>query len=510
MALTPDSVKKVKIGTHTLTINEKIIPDNAVAPKDVNLDYCRKGMPMKPCRNFSYGCMGITVHNSNEISIPSGGSMAEQYTRATWPNGNMSGVIVHFYVWKSDIWQNLKLTEQGWHAADGSSRRMGHNGHLIGGNLDTIAIEVIGNDDETNETAAKLCAYLCKELHLDPRVDIYTHNYWMYGKDQMITNRTVRKNCPVYIFSKPTWPKFVEMCASYYGSTNVSTVTTTTNTTLNDSDTRKKTSGYVDMSKNVASRRIQYNLNYHGEYYLSEHFQVKEFACKDGRSSIIIDDRLVYLLELIFKKLDCTKMIINSGYRPADYEKSIGLSGVGQHVLGKAADITCYNKNGIIPAKNVVCAAEDVGGIYGIGYISATAVHIDSRLESQKWWGDETVSGEPSIWRIKPNCTSWYDYFGLTNPNKCKDTPIKNDTDKTTEDKKGYVVQVGAYSSMKPVGEILNKVVNAGYYGKTLIERSGNVYKAQVGFFKTKDEALKCKEVLSSKGITNSFIKYYT
>ena len=506
MALTPDNIKEVKINGYRLVIKEKIIPDNAVAPKDVNSDYCRKGMPMKPCRTFSNGVLGLTVHNSGEISIAAGGSMAEQYTRATWPNGNMGGVIVHFYVWKSDIWQNLKLNEQGWHAADGSSRRIGHNGHLIGGNVDTIAIEVIGNDTETNETAARLCAYLCSQFNLDPRVDIYTHNYWMYGKDQMITDRAVRKNCPVYIFSNPGWPKFIEMCATYYGSKSTTTTTPTTSDSTITATSKKKTSGYVDMTKNVATRRIQYNLKVHGDYYLSEHFQVKEFACKDGRTPIIIDDRLVYLLELIFKKLNCTKMIVNSGYRPADYEKSIGLSGVGQHVLGKAADVTCYDKNGIIPAKTVVCAAEDVGGIYGIGYISSTAVHIDSRLESQKWWGDETVSGDPSIWKIKPNCYSWYDYFGLTNPNKTKDTPIKKDT---TEDKTGYVVQVGAYSSMKPVGEIMNKVIKAGFGDKTLIQRSGTVYQAQVGFFKTKNEALECKDVLAKNGITNSFIKLY-
>ena len=492
MALTPDIVRTVSVGSNKLIIKEKIIPNTAKAIKYVNT-YCKQGWPMKPCRNMSNGPLGITVHNSNEVSIAAGGSMAEQYTRATWPNCNMGGVVVHFYVWKGDIWQNLDETEQGWHAADGSSRRIGHDGHLIGGNLDTISIEVIGSDAETNETAALLCAYLCAKYNLDPKVDIYTHNYWMYGKDAIVPN--VRKNCPIYIFNGIGWDKFLQMCVKYsVDNPNVGTKPVI--------DTRKKTSGYVDLSKEVATRRIQYSLKGHGEYYLSEHFQVKEFACKDGRDPVIIDDRLVYFLELIYKRLNCTKMVVTSGYRPSDYEKSIGLSGVGQHVLGKAADIQAYDANGIIDAKKVVCAAEDVGMINGIGYISSTAVHIDSRDVSLKWWGDETVNGQPSIWKIKPNCTSWYDYFSLN-------TNTKEEADPTEEPKNGYVVQVGAYSTMQPVGDMMKKVIAAGFAGKTLVQRSDKLYLAQVGFYVTKEEAKEAQDKLVAAGITNSFIKYY-
>jgi len=34
-----------------------------------------------------------------------------------------------------------------------------------------------------------------------------------------------------------------------------------------------------------------------------------------------------------------------------------------------------------------------MGGIYGIGYISENATHVDTRPKDKKWWGDETKSG---------------------------------------------------------------------------------------------------------------------
>ena len=63
--------------------------------------------------------IGITVHNTDWISVASGTTPAEQYTRATY-NGNMKDVRVHYYVDNTCAWQNLPLSLSGWHAADGS------------------------------------------------------------------------------------------------------------------------------------------------------------------------------------------------------------------------------------------------------------------------------------------------------------------------------------------------------------------------------------------------------
>lgn len=217
--LKPDKVVKANIGKHTLTINQKIIPDSLVATKDI-ASWCKKGQKMKPCAKLNGGTgkpKAITVHNTNDIKAASGTNAAEQYTRATYSE-HMSGVVVHFYVWHDEIWQNLNENERGWHAADGSSRRKDHRGGQTGGNLDTIAIESIGADSETEDTVAKLVAYLCKKHGLDPKYDVYTHNYWMYGGDKKYSG--VRKNCPVYIL--PHWSKFLENVQSYYSSDTAS------------------------------------------------------------------------------------------------------------------------------------------------------------------------------------------------------------------------------------------------------------------------------------------------
>lgn len=204
--LTPDSVRTVKIGGETLTIKQKIIPDNYPAPKYV-ASYVQKGQPMKPCTPLAGTgkAKGITVHNTGDIAVAAGTTPAEQYARATW-NGNMGGVIVHFYVWNSEIWQLLNEAERGWHATDGSTRRSSQRtGETIGGNLDTIAIEAIGANAETEATAAKLSAYLLQEHDLSPEMDIYNHNYFYSAK-----------YCPVYIL--PHWSAFISSVKACYNT----------------------------------------------------------------------------------------------------------------------------------------------------------------------------------------------------------------------------------------------------------------------------------------------------
>lgn len=207
--LKPDKVITVPIGKgDSITINQKIIPDSARATKNI-CDYIKKGQPVKPCKKLSDGTgrpKGITVHNTNDIKAASGTNPAEQYCRATYPNGNMGGVVVHFYVWHGEIWQQLAEDERGWHATDGSKRgKSKRPGETIGGNLDTIAIECIGPDPESEETTAKLVAHLLYKHGLRPETDVYAHR-WFYPS----------KQCPVYIL--PHWSDFIEMVKWYYAA----------------------------------------------------------------------------------------------------------------------------------------------------------------------------------------------------------------------------------------------------------------------------------------------------
>lgn len=216
--LKPDKIVTTSNG---LKINQKIIPDSLVATKNV-ASHIKKGQKMKPCKKLNDGTgkpKGITVHNTGDIKVASGTNAAEQYTRATY-NGNMGGVVVHFYVWEREIWQNLNENERGWHAADGSTRKKSQrsDGSKIGGNLDTIAIECIGNNAKSEDTTAKLVAHLCQKYGLNPETDVYTHKYF-YPK----------KNCPVYIL--PHWSTFLKNVKKYYDVLVKQKPTTPTSTT---------------------------------------------------------------------------------------------------------------------------------------------------------------------------------------------------------------------------------------------------------------------------------------
>lgn len=206
--LTPDKTITAAVAGGTITIKQKITPDGARATKDI-CSYVKKGGLVKPNAKLSGGTgkpQGITVHNTGDISVASGTNPAEQYARATYPNGNMNGVAVHYWVWHSEIWQQLSDDERGWHAADGSSRRSSQRaGEQIGGNLDTISIECIGADAESEDTTAKLVAYLLQKHGLSPVTDVYTHNYF-YSK----------KYCPAYIL--PHWSAFMDTVKKYYAA----------------------------------------------------------------------------------------------------------------------------------------------------------------------------------------------------------------------------------------------------------------------------------------------------
>ena len=156
--------------------------------------------------------IGITVHNTDWISVANGTTPAEQYTRAT-VNGNMKDVRVHYYVDNTCAWQNHSLS--GWHAADGSGN----------GNRRTIAIECImspaynDRDKKSEDNCARLAAALLKKYGLDIN-HLYTHTHWLNvrdGKsgsvDYLNTTRNPYKMCPAYIL--PHWAEFKKKVQAY-------------------------------------------------------------------------------------------------------------------------------------------------------------------------------------------------------------------------------------------------------------------------------------------------------
>jgi lysozyme len=169
----------------------------------------------------------------------------------------------------------------------------------------------------------------------------------------------------------------------------------------------------TDIKKNVITT---YKYSKAKDKKLSKHFTVKEFAAinkstgKLYSDEVKIHNRLIQLLEKIYVDFNCSKIIINSGYRTKELDLCVGGSGQGQHCLGQACDFTAYGKDGkIIPAKDICIYLEELGNVYGIGFISNFSVHIDTRLKSKEWIGTEIIKGCPNIYLI--GYKSFKDYF---------------------------------------------------------------------------------------------------
>lgn len=154
-----------------------------------------------------------------------------------------------------------------------------------------------------------------------------------------------------------------------------------------------------------------YNLLSQGNLFLSPHFQIKEFKSPDS-STVKIDNRLIWVLERLFKDLNCSKMIINSGYRTTLHDKKVGGDGKGFHTKGQAADIKAYGKDGKVISAKIVCQKLcDYGDVFGIGYINAESAHVDTRSKVNIWYGDETKG----VSLIKQGYKDFDSYF---NPKK--------------------------------------------------------------------------------------------
>ena len=178
--LTPDKTDKI----NGLTIKRKIIPLNA---KRKNGNYFRDQRKLSP----KY----VTIHNTGAINQAKGTTMAEQYSRATYPNDNMGTVRPHYYVDEVEAWQLIEHDRVAWHAGEQ-------------GNTQSIGIEIIGAKAEDN--GARLAAIILIEEGLTTAA-LRTHNYWMGLPNKIVSGAP--KNCPYYIL--PHWDKFVAKVANY-------------------------------------------------------------------------------------------------------------------------------------------------------------------------------------------------------------------------------------------------------------------------------------------------------
>lgn len=200
----------------------------------------------------------------------------------------------------------------------------------------------------------------------------------------------------------------------------------------------KKTEASTTIKKNVSYPITVDTTEYDQVSYpagsnlqISEHFNVREFACKCGKShNTLINTRLVAGLERLYRKFNCSMIIVNSGYRCPSYDTYIG-GFVGKHATGDAADVVFYDQNKqVISTKKISCAAQDMPEIFGgIANITSTytAIHLDVR-KGYRWLGNEVVSNNTVT-------DDFYKYYGLTRddvyPKAKEETPKVPDANTT-------------------------------------------------------------------------------
>lgn len=114
---------------------------------------------------------------------------------------------------------------------------------------------------------------------------------------------------------------------------------------------------------------------------LSPNFYRDEFACKCGCGFDTVDAELLEILELARGSFQ-RPIVINSGCRCQEYNKSVAGTKNSQHLLGRAADIVV---NGILPSRVAEWGELLLETHGGIGRYK-TFTHIDTRSGKQARW----------------------------------------------------------------------------------------------------------------------------
>ena len=131
----------------------------------------------------------------------------------------------------------------------------------------------------------------------------------------------------------------------------------------------------------------EYSLAKDGAKQLSPAFKVREFRCRDGSDTIMIDQTLVVLLQCIREHFG-KAVTITSGYRTAAHNKAVGGAKSSQHLLGRAADIQVAG----VSVEDVASYAEALMPDWGgVGRYPVKAgrtkgwVHVDTRAKKSRW-----------------------------------------------------------------------------------------------------------------------------
>ncbi|MDO4156005.1 MAG: GH25 family lysozyme [Oscillospiraceae bacterium] len=196
--------------------------------------------------------------------------------------------------------------------------------------------------------------------------------------------------------------------------------------------------------------------DYNDSTQLSPHFNAREFRCSCGKShETLLTSELVDKLESLYTALNCSKIIVTSGYRCPEHDKAVGGTSSGQHTKGTAADICCYGQDGKpISSKLVCCKAQDLG-FTGIANITSDYIytHVDVRNTGYRWLGDE-VYGNGTV------TDDFYSYYGVSK----QDNSVSNAAKSVA---KGIDVSYAQgkidWEKVKASGKVDFAILRAGY-----------------------------------------------
>lgn len=157
----------------TIVILEEFIPSG---------NENRPGTPINPSK--------ITIHNTGNEHSGTGARWHSNLVRNNYEHS------WHFTVDDKLIIQQLPLNEKGWHSKLGNSKSVGIE----------ICMHEENDQNKANENAAKLTAYLLKEIGIGID-DIVTHRLWT------LNDPDGPKPCPALLLNQ--WEQFIGMVQSY-------------------------------------------------------------------------------------------------------------------------------------------------------------------------------------------------------------------------------------------------------------------------------------------------------
>jgi len=121
-----------------------------------------------------------------------------------------------------------------------------------------------------------------------------------------------------------------------------------------------------------------YSLQLHGDDWLSENFQVKEFRCHDGSDIILIHPLLVHGLQTIRLQID-EPLFLSNAYRSHLHNINVGGFPKSKHKWGMASDMATM---GLLP-QEIQSLAKELG-FGGVGSY-ANFTHVDVYGNNRRW-----------------------------------------------------------------------------------------------------------------------------